>query len=234
MCQVISDPQPSYILAATAVRLSHALGLHRSLGDFGLNPVELKERQNVLWITYMLDAGVSLRTGRPPAMNDQNIAVALPRAISKGYDHFQCMATLALLETRVYSELYSAEAGTRSGLDRLKSIGRLDTELTQWRDVLPQGYQPESKICCPEDQFIPVTMLHFAYYNCLTAIHRASIHHGSWTSEHDNEVSSEDHHDEKLNPRVYISSSLCLGAARNVIDLLKLFNRGSRMNSLIW
>jgi hypothetical protein len=176
---------------------------------------------------------MSTRCGRPPAMSDQDIAVALPKTTSTGFDHFRCIAMLSLLESRVYSELYSAKAATRSGLDRLKSIGKLDAELTRWRDALPLGYRTESEIVCLEQELTPVVMMHFSYYNCLAAIHRASIHHGSWTSAPDSESSMGDHDGETLNQRVYISSSLCLEAARNIIGLLKYYNRDFPQDSLI-
>ena len=233
MMQAIPDPQPAYVLTAAAVRLAHAIGLHRNLDEFGLDAAEKKLRQNVFWVAYVMEVGVSLRPGRPPAMSDQDIAVALPQTTPNGFDHFRCMATLSLLESRVYSELYSAKAGTRSGLERLKSIGRLDAELTRWRDALPLGYRPESEIVCLDHEFTPVIMMHFGYYNCLTAVHRASIHHGSWTSDPDSESTPGDHAGEKLNPRVYISSSLCLEAARNVIGILRDLNRDFPRNSLI-
>jgi hypothetical protein len=47
MLQVIPDPQPAYVLAAAVIRLSHTIGLHRSLDEFGLDAVEKKLRQNV-------------------------------------------------------------------------------------------------------------------------------------------------------------------------------------------
>jgi hypothetical protein len=193
----------------------------------------MKERQNVLWITYIIDAGVSLRTGRPPAMSDKNISIELPVTTPNGYDHFRSMATLALLEARAYTELYSAEAATRSRLQRLKCIGRLDTELERWRDAMPPGYRPESQVSCPDDQLLPLTMLHFAYYNCVMAIHRASIDHGSWTNESDGS-SPVAHGDEGLNPRVYASSTLCLQAARHTINVLKQFNRQFPKDGMIW
>lgn len=233
MLQLIPDPHPAYVLVAAAIRLSHAVGLHRSLDEFGLDAVEKKLRRNVFWVAYVMEVGMSSRCGRPPAMSDQDIAVALPQTTSTGFDHFRCIATLSLLESRVYSELYSAKAATRSGLERLKSIGRLDAELTRWRDALPLGYRTESEIACLEHELTPVVMMHFSYYNCLAAIHRASIHHGSWTSAPDSKPSVGDDDGEILNPRVYISSSLCLDAARNIVGLLKHYNGDFPQDSLI-
>jgi len=66
-------------------------------------------------------------------------------------------------------------------------------------------------------------MLHFAYYNCLTTIHRMSVHHGFWTSRLSNYAIS-GLSARPLNPRVFASASLCVAAARSSIQLIKYIN----------
>jgi hypothetical protein len=67
-------------------------------------------------------------------MLDDDIGVDLPqeREIfnvlpdgSKKYTIFRCHAQLALLESRIYTELYSIRASNRSELQRLKSVGQV-------------------------------------------------------------------------------------------------------------
>lgn len=72
-----------------------------------------------------------------------------------------------------------------------------------------------------------VIMMHFAYYNCLVAIHRGSVHHGSWI----NTKKPDTVRDAKtlgLNPRVFESGAICLKAARQVIGLLQHYDTGDR------
>lgn len=234
-----------YVLTAAAARLAYGIGLHRSLNEFGLSQAEITQRKNVFWIVYHIDKSVALRLGHPSVLNDDDIGVDLPdeqRILERRpdgsviYGIFRCQAQLARLESRIHTELYSVRAHSRSAIDRLRAVGELDKALLEWKDALPEEIQPEKAILTDEDHILPVIMMHFAYYNCLTTIHRVSIHHGSWTSSHLSQ-SGTTLHDQRLNPRVYASQSICLAAARQSIQLLQVvdFNRvRPTTSSVIW
>lgn len=239
------QPHPFYILTAAAGRLAHGIGLHRKLDDVGLTQAEIDQRRNVFWIVYIIDKMTSLRVGQPSVMVDDDIGVDLPDAVHNvihcpypetKLNIFRCQVELALLESRIYSELYSLCSRKRSDLERLKSVGRLDKELQEWRLSVPIDIQPNEPINCPLEQIPPVFMLHFAYFNCLSTIHRVSIHHASWTSDSSNEAALAMLQDQKINPRVFASQAICLGAARSTIQLLKHFDGTGRFRAhrFIW
>lgn len=241
--QISLQPQAVYILTAAAGRLVHGIGLHRNFNDLGLSQVEIKQRNNVFWIVYFLDKSIALRLGHPSVLNDDDIGIDLPvdEIVQKRpdgstkYSIFRCQAQLARLESRIHTELYSARALRKSAMDRLRMVGELDKALMEWKEALPLEIQPERAIECEEDYILPIVMMHFAYFNCLTTIHRVSIHHGSWTSTHLSE-SGATLHDQHLNPRVYASQSICLAAARQSIQLLRFVDikAHSTANSVIW
>ena len=233
--QAGEDPHPAYVLVGTASRLAQAIGLHRRLDGYGLSQREIDQRRNVFWIALGLEKGISIRSGRPSVFSDDDIGVELPMKNPRAnqdldkpdsvLDSFRSVATLALLESRVYSKLYSARSHTKTELERLKWVGALDTELAQWRDELPVLIRPESPIRCHSKHLMHVIMMHFAYYNCLVAIHRGSVHHGSWI----NTKKPDTVRDAKslgLNPRVFESGAICLKAARQVIGLLHHYDTG--------
>ena len=255
--QAGEDPHPAYVLVGTASRLAQSIGLHRRLDGYGLSPRDVEMRRNVFWIALGLEKGISIRSGRPSVFSDDDIGVELPpkdpranRDLDKAdsvLNSFRSVATLALLESRgkprpselllsgqaltkeVYSKLYSARSHTKSELERLKWVGALDTELAQWRDELPVLIRPESPIRCHSKHLMHVIMMHFAYYNCLVAIHRGSVHHGSWI----NTKKPETVRDAKslgLNPRVFESGAICLKAARQVIGLLHHYDTGKTVS----
>jgi len=67
-------------------------------------------------------------------MVDDDIGVDLPQESetlrvltdgSKEYKIFRFHAQLAILESRIYTELYSIRASNRSELQRLKSVGQV-------------------------------------------------------------------------------------------------------------
>jgi hypothetical protein len=239
------EPQPSDVLTHAAGRMAYAIGLHRKLDEVGLSELEINQRRNVFWIVYIMDKVLALRLGHPSVMNDNDIGVDLPKEHKKfscnsdgsqRYDIFRCQVQLALLESRIYTELYSARAHKRSLLERLRSVGQIDKELQEWRMTIPIEIRPDEFIRCSQEQFPPVFLMQFEYYNCVSTIHRVSVHHrGPWTNDDLAQAASAPHNP-KINPRVYSSQSICLSAARSTIKLLRYIDVVDRFrfDKFIW
>ncbi|KAF9881234.1 fungal specific transcription factor domain-containing protein [Colletotrichum karsti] len=239
------NPQPTFVLVATAIRLAHTIGLHKKGTGFNLNPIEIEQRKRVFWIAYMLDKDLCLRAGRPPAQDDNDMNVELPDADpednignipladGKGkMNLFRVMCEFATIESKVYSRLYSTKATKQSDGELLNTIGELDQELEEWKDRIPIDFRPEHEIKASHTPLIlHVVMLHLTYYNCLTTIHRMSVHHGYWTSRLSN-YAIQGLNAKPLNPRVFSSSALCTAAARASISLLKYMPQGD--SSSVW
>ncbi|PYI07288.1 fungal-specific transcription factor domain protein [Aspergillus sclerotiicarbonarius CBS 121057] len=232
------NPQPSFFLVAAAIRLSHSIGLHKRGSGFGLNPVEVEQRKRVFWIAYLLDKDICLRSGRPPVQDDDDMNVELPSddppdnignvPLSDGskFNLFRSMCRFAIIESRVYKRLYSAKASKQSDGELLNTIGDLDKDLEEWKDSIPLEFRPENEIKTTYTPLIlHVVVLHFAYYNCLTTIHRMSVHHGYWTSRLSN-YAIQGLNARPLNPRVFLSAVLCVTAARASINLIKYIPQG--------
>ncbi|KAI1117235.1 N-terminal binuclear Zn cluster-containing protein [Nemania sp. NC0429] len=239
------NPQPSFLLVAAAIRSSHSIGLHKRGTGFNLNPIEIEQRKRVFWIAYMLDKDLCLRSGRPPAQDDDDMNVDLPDADPA--DHignipladgkgkmnlFRVMCELAVIESRIYRRLYSTKATKLSDGELLQTIGDLDKELETWKDNIDIDYRPEHEIKASHTPLVlHIAMLHFSYYNALTTIHRMSIHHGFWTSRLAN-YAIQGLNARPLNPRVFNSAALCASAARATIALLKYIPQGDF--SCVW
>jgi hypothetical protein len=233
------NPQPSFSLVAAAIRLSHNIGLHKRGSSFNLNPVEVEQRKRVFWIGYLLDKDICLRSGRPPAQDDDDMNVELPSADpddnignipladGKGkMNLFRLMSEFATIESKVYRRLYSVKASKQSDGELLNAIGELDEELETWKDNIPIDFRPEHEIKASHTPLmLHIVVLHFAYYNCLTTIHRMSIHHGYWTSRLSN-YAIQGKNAQLLNPRIYSSAVLCVSAARASINLIKYMPHG--------
>ena len=228
------NPQPSFFLVAAAIRLSHSIGLHKKGSVFGLNAAEVEQRKRVFWIAYVMDKDICLRSGRPPAQDDDDMTVDLPNEAppdnvgnipltdGKGkVNIFRLMCTFAIIESKVYKFLYSAKASKQSDGALLNTIGELDKELEDWKDGIPIDIRPEHEIKATHAPLVlHIVVLHFAYYNCLATIHRMSVHHGYWTSRLSNFAIS-GLNARPLNPRVFSSAALCVSAARASIHLIK-------------
>ncbi|KAI0021928.1 N-terminal binuclear Zn cluster-containing protein [Xylariomycetidae sp. FL0641] len=239
------NPQPSFLLIAAAIRLSHSIGLHKRGTGFNLNPIEIEQRKRVFWIAYMLDKDLCLRSGRPPAQDDDDMNVELPDAdpddhignipLANGkgkMNLFRVMCELAVIESKIYKRLYSTKATRLSDGELLHTIGELDKELENWKDSIDIDYRPEHEINASHTPLIlHIAMLHFSYYNALTTIHRMSVHHGYWTSRLSN-FAIQGLNARPLNPRVFSSAALCASAARATISLLKYIPQGDF--SCVW
>lgn len=233
------NPQPSFFLTAAAIRLAHSIGLHKRGSGFNLNEVELEQRKRVFWIAYLLDKDICLRSGRPPSQDDDDMNVDLPSedpvdnvgniplADGKGkINLFRMMCNFATIQSKVYKQLYSVKASRQSDGELLNTIGELDQTLEEWKDGIPIDFRPEHEIKATHTPLIlHVVVLHFAYYNCLTTIHRMSVHHGYWTSRLSN-YAIQGLNARPLNPRVFMSAALCVNAARTSISLIKYIPQG--------
>ncbi|KAF1958507.1 hypothetical protein CC80DRAFT_31568 [Byssothecium circinans] len=239
------NPQPTYFFIAAAIRLSHSIGLHKRGAGFSLNASEVEQRKRVFWIAYMLDRDICLRSGRPPIQDDDDMNVELPSEdppdnignipLSDGkgkMNLFRAMCTFAIIQSHVYKRLYSVRATKQTDGELLNTIGELDKELETWKDEIPLEFRPEHDIKASHTPLIlQVAVLHLGYYNCLTTIHRMSVHHGYWTSRLSN-FAIQGLNARPLNPRVFMSAQLCVQAARASIHLLKYIPKGDP--SCVW
>ncbi|KAI5370348.1 hypothetical protein Slin14017_G012270 [Septoria linicola] len=232
------NPQPSFFLVAAAIRLAHSIGLHKRGSGFNLNEVENEQRKRVFWIAYLLDKDICLRSGRPPAQDDDDMNVDLPSEnppdnvgnvpLVQGstMNLFRLMCRFAQIQSRVYKQLYSVKASRQSDGELLNTIGDLDAALEEWKDSIPIDFRPEHEIKAAHTPLIlHVVVLHFAYYNCLTTIHRMSVHHGYWTSRL-SDYAVQGLNARPLNPRVFMSAALCVNAARTSIGLIRYIPQG--------
>ncbi|KAJ8123252.1 hypothetical protein ONZ43_g753 [Nemania bipapillata] len=159
------NPQPSFILVAAAIRLSHSIGLHKRGTGFNLNPIEIEQRKRVFWIAYMLDKDLCLRSGRPPAQDDDDMNVDLPDA-----DPADHIGNIPLANGKGKMNLFRVML---SDGELLQTIGELDKELETWKDNIDIDYRPEHEIKASHTPLVlHIAMLHFSYYNALTTIHR--------------------------------------------------------------
>ena len=168
------------------------------------------------------DMNVELPSDDPP----DNIG-NIPLADGKGkVNLFRLMCRFSITSSRVYKCLYSAKASRQSDGELLNTIGELDKELEEWKDSIPIDFRPEHEIKASHTPLIlHVVVLHLSYYNCLTTIHRMSVHHGYWTSRLSN-YAIQGLNARPLNPRVFSSAALCVSAARASINLIKYIPQG--------
>ncbi|TVY25243.1 putative transcriptional regulatory protein [Lachnellula hyalina] len=229
------NPQPAYTLTCAAGNLANTLGLHRRLDCVGLAAEELEQRRNVFWVFYLMEKAISHNLGRPSVITDDDIAIDLPPkkpgliqspSGAKVHDIFQDQITLAIIKSRIYTELYSASSQTKSESDRMKVLAKLDNHLQRWRDAMPIDIRPEHPIRCSDEQYVPVVMMHFIYLDAIILLHRLSGHQEA------SKIPRSDTTDMKSR---HASQVLCLAAARHSIQLLHTFSSNNLQNQhIMW
>lgn len=233
--QTLPNPYPCSVLAASALRLAQAIGLHRSIHE-GFTPEQIEERRNVFWTGFVIERAILMRSGRPSVMQEDDIGIDLPKpnvlTLPNQPQHLRYTSTLSLLQGRIYNKLYSAKAIAKPALERLQWVSTLDEELQEWKDKLPVEIRPGNELKVDKQFIIPFLMMHYGYFNSLTTIHRCSIHYKSWANRGDAPISPEAMADMKLNPRVFASGAITVGAARSVIHLLDQTVEGVDMTEL--
>jgi hypothetical protein len=210
------NPQPSFMLAGSALRLAHSIGLHKGDCDSIRGLVEKETRNKVFWCALTLDRYICFRTGRPSAQDSSDFKVELPgmfsEDISDGLDVLHANAGLALLQESIYRRLYSSEALSHQSAPIPEIVAKLDQQLQDWITDVTPAFDPRQMP--PKGSHSTRIRLYFTYYNCVIAVHRA---HGRqyWMPVNIQRLP---------HPSSSISESIqrCSGVARLIAGLLDL------------
>ncbi|KAM0263430.1 hypothetical protein ACHAQJ_001286 [Trichoderma viride] len=190
------QPQPSCVLIGTAVRLAHRLKLHLQEGLSDENAELAAQKERLLWITYILDRDISMRTVEPYGLQDHDMevdtdsatlkddpagAVSLPDNPCQTANIFHLRIQLARIQGQMYDLTYSVRARKLSGDQQEAAAERLTHLLEGWRNAVPEGFRIEDLSTCASDkvlsQFVP---LYLAYFLCLFTAHRVQIRNSTW------------------------------------------------------
>ena len=229
-------------MASAAGNLANTLGLHQRSDGFGLAPEEIEQRRNVFWVFYLIEKAISHNLGRPSVINDDDIAIDLPPkkpalqspSRPKVYDIFQDQIALAIIGSRIYSELYSASSQTKSEVHRIEVLGKLDSHLQRWRDAIPIDIRPEHPIKCSDEQYVQVVMMHFVYLDAVILLHRIAGHQESFKDDEAKALKS-DGQRPRLKPKGSAGRLPWLAAARKSIQLLDTISKNNMQNQhLMW
>lgn len=215
------NPQPSFMLTGSAVRLAHSIGLHKSDHGSSLGAIEQEMRTKVFWIALSLDRELCLRTGRPPAHDLHHFHVDLPP--DSVHDDSEVMTTsdgtklrlarfqaqLCVIQDHIYDELYSSRSSNET--TRITGSGvRLTSQLEEWCASV-SGFHAHQSV--PGGEHHGLIRLYYSYYNCVVLVHRP-LARQYWLSLSPATISD-------LPPSIKASIGQCLTAARSIIRILE-------------
>ncbi|KAB8244801.1 fungal-specific transcription factor domain-containing protein [Aspergillus flavus] len=204
LLQTAHDLTPSLLLISATMRLAHKLGLHSHAASTHLDPVERRQRARVIWIAYILDKDLSLRTQQPSVQLDDDMDVELPSSLPTTNDdndntagivvtadgnarmnYFLARVKLAKIEGRVYDSLYSTRAVNRSFEERRNARESVVSALDEWRASIPLEFS--ASIVTSSTSNKPANggffcVLHATSLQCMALVSRAHAWDRQWVS----------------------------------------------------
>lgn len=147
------DGQAWHILAE-AIRIAHSIGLHRyirsqsrpassfdrSTAGYG---AESDVQARVWWSCYALEKLGEIETGRPSAINDEDIDQLIPSGswgTEDAPDIFSLWVGLTRIISQINQHIYRKKP--TSAWQLISEIGRLDQLLSEWANSLPDIIKP--------------------------------------------------------------------------------------------
>lgn len=192
-----SRPQPSCVLIGTAVKLAHRLKLHLEDGLNDTNTELAAQKERLLWITYILDRDISMRTVEPYGLQDHDMEIdaisatlkgdcagvlSLPDDPSRTANIFHLRIQLARIQGQMYDLTYSVRARKFSGDQQEAAVEKLTHLLEDWRNAIPKGFRIEDFSTCVSDNILSQLLpLYLAYFLCVFTTNRLQSRNSSWT-----------------------------------------------------
>ena len=97
--------------------------------------------RRLFWTIYVFDKNTSLLLGKASQIQDCEIDTRYPSlpldpSLRPWDESFLLGIKLAIIQGRIYSDLYSAGAASKSSFDRADAINKLVVSMEQWRACL--------------------------------------------------------------------------------------------------
>lgn len=73
----------AFLYIGMALRMAISLGLHQEVAGTGLDEITKEHRRRVWWSIYSLDRIVSVKSGNPITIQDEDIGIAMPSKLPR-------------------------------------------------------------------------------------------------------------------------------------------------------
>lgn len=161
--------------------------------------------RTLFWLAYVLDTELSIRTGQPPAIQDEHCDLTLP----VGYEAqlnallssdvsddmflegplYQSDLRVVKIKSRAYRTLYSPGVINKSDAELVKLIRELDSDLEAWRLSIPAKQRPSLSSTSQKQlenlslvETLPM-MLWMDYFHSMAIIHHAAGRCKAWAGD---------------------------------------------------
>ena len=148
----------SWHVVGQAIRTAHSIGLHRYVNPQSSSAsregvpagyqVDLRLNGRVWWSCYALEKLMEMESGRPSAINDEDVDQVPPHSSADEadgkVDFFAHWVALARIISQINKSIY--KSGPKSTWELLSEIGRLDQQLLKWASSMPESIKPGNEV----------------------------------------------------------------------------------------
>ncbi|EXJ82167.1 hypothetical protein A1O1_08236 [Capronia coronata CBS 617.96] len=166
--QTLNRRDAAYLYLGIAMRMAISLGLHQEVTDQELDPFERERRRRVWWSTYSLDRLLSVTSGHPISIQDDDIEV-LPPSATEGEGLrlpaiLRSYTSLSRILGRIGEEIYRRKQ--KSGNSLAASVQNIMNSLSEWFRQLPVEARTKPSDLTKEFKREAVS-LYLYYYQCI-------------------------------------------------------------------
>ena len=138
--QNLGERDAAFLYVGTALRMAIALALHQEVRSSQLDEVQKERRRRVWWSVYSMDRILTIKSGNPIMVQDEDIGVGppcrLPNELQYGpWIVLRTYTELSRILTRIMREVYRTNSKTGSGL--MASVQSILASLSAWNSSLP-------------------------------------------------------------------------------------------------
>lgn len=167
----------AFLYIGMALRMAISLGLHQEATSLDLDNTTREHRRRVWWSIYSLDRIVTVKSGNPLTIQDEDIGVAMPMRLPSEPEY--CPAVVLRHYTqlsRILGEMTSCvyRNPKKSGIRLMESVRNIMVSLSKWYQTLPPGLRFDpAKLSISRESVS--TFLH--YYQCINMTARPLLFH---------------------------------------------------------
>ncbi|KAG7406765.1 Fusaridione A cluster transcription factor fsdR [Fusarium oxysporum f. sp. rapae] len=182
-----ADARASSSITASLTRALQAVGLHTRRWYEKLDRTTVEQHMRVLWIAYCIDSDQMMKQGLPSTFGNE-IDLELPvngppdglsdytlPGTQEKINVLRCMAGLAMIQSRISTELYSQRALKMNSTQLHRAVEELNHQLDMWKMDLPPDIRPTYDSYPSNSQLeMPVLLLTIIYYTTAGRINMAT------------------------------------------------------------
>ncbi|KAK1834469.1 fungal-specific transcription factor [Podospora conica] len=185
--QNLNQPDAAFLYIGMALRMAISLGLHQEVSQssnpnhphYAMDEATREHRRRVWWSIYSLDRILSVKSGNPLTIHDEDIGVKLPSKLPGEAEYCPAVVLrhytrLSMILGQISKSIYRRSTKRRSARRLMSTVQNIILALSEWETELPHElrFAPEklagSRECVS-------TFSH--YYQCINMTARPLLFH---------------------------------------------------------